>query len=240
MTIQKIRMRVGIAALCLTPMSAMAAHGFGSVYEAKLHALNNSGVSGTATLAFRGGDTLTVVLNGQRLTADASHIQHIHGLADATVDAVCPNIGADTGGDNLLSLAEAGAVYGPPILSLDPAPTAAADGSVNYAATITLGAAGVPSLDDLGNPVNRVVVLHGMTINGAYDATIPVACGEINRVLLQEPPVTPTPVPTPVPTAAPTATPAPTMAPRSGNGGSGSLGGLLLLLMGLGAWSRRR
>lgn len=234
MTIRKTRMRVGILALSLAPMSAIAAHGFGSVYEAELHALNNSGVSGTATLAFKGGDTLTVVLNGQHLTPDATHIQHIHGLADASVDAVCPTLAADTGGDNLVSLAEAGAVYGPPILSLDPAPVAAADGSVNYSATFMLGAAGVPSLDDLGNPANRVVVLHGLTVNGAYDAAIPVACGEITRVQLQEPPVTPGP------TMAPTVTPAPTMAPSSGSGGSGSLGGLGLLLVGLGAWARRR
>src|SRR4051812_5099527 len=50
-------------------------------YFANLTPLNNSGVTGTASLTLNGND-LTVVLNAVGLEPDKLHPQHIHGFVD--------------------------------------------------------------------------------------------------------------------------------------------------------------
>lgn len=60
-----------------------------------------------------------------------------------------------------------------------------ADGKPSFERTFTLGEVEfeeegqVISYADLKPLQNRAIVLHGMTVNGEYVATLPVACGQI-------------------------------------------------------------
>ena len=139
-------------------------------YTADIMALNGSGVMGTATLTLE-GDKLTVQLMASGLEAGKLHPQHIHGFMDKNKNAVCPPMSADTDGDGLVELGEGLPFYGPVLLSLEPFPTAP-DGTINYTRTFDVTAAMLPLQ-------NNVIVLHGMTVNGEYVATLPVACGAI-------------------------------------------------------------
>ena len=167
---------------------------FDGTYYAQLAALNESGVSGTATLTLE-GDQLTVHLEASGLEPNQLHLQHIHGFSDVdeteddahlhqAVTSVCPNPEMDTNGDGLIELEEGLPAYGPVLVSLDPAPTADDEGNVEYDATLTVD----PS--QLLDPTKRVIVLHGMTVDEEYVATLPVACGPIEE---GEPPEEPEP-----------------------------------------------
>jgi hypothetical protein len=140
-------------------------------YTVHLTELNNSGVSGTATIDLK-GDMIDVQLHASGLTPNVEHMQHIHGFTDSNKKAVCPPMSADTDGDGLISLLEGVPFYGPVLVALTPYPTASATGMVSF-------------MNDYGisrvvRPLqNNVIVLHGMIVDGVYDATIPVACGEI-------------------------------------------------------------
>ncbi|WP_299701733.1 hypothetical protein [uncultured Pontibacter sp.] len=140
-------------------------------YTVHLMELNNSGVSGMATIDLK-GDMIDVHLEASGLTPNMEHMQHIHGFTDSNKNAVCPPMSADTDGDGLISLAESVPYYGPILVPLTPYPTADASGMVNF-------------MNDYGisrvvRPLqNNVIVLHGMYVDGVYDPTIPVACGQI-------------------------------------------------------------
>ena len=139
-------------------------------YTADISALNNSGVSGTATLTLE-GDMLTVHLMASGLEPNKLHIQHIHGFTDNNKNAICPPMSADTDGDGIVSLTEGLPFYGPILLSLDPSQKAP-DGTINYTQTFAVTADMLPLQ-------NNVIVLHGLTVNGTYEVTLPVACGAI-------------------------------------------------------------
>lgn len=141
-------------------------------YTAHISSLNDSGVSGTATLTLM-GDKLTVHIQASGLEPGMVHPQHIHGFMDNNKNAVCPPMSADTDGDGLVELGEGLPFYGPVLLSLEPFPTAP-DGTIDYKQTF-----------DISDKMyllplqNNVIVLHGMTVDGEYWPTLPVACGEI-------------------------------------------------------------
>lgn len=139
-------------------------------YTANIMSLNDSGVSGTATLTLE-GNQLTVHIMATGLEPGMVHPQHIHGFMDDNRNAVCPPMSADTDGDGLVELGEGVPFYGPVLLDLTPFPTAP-DGSVNYTQTFTVSAGILPLQ-------NNVIVLHGMTVDGEYWPTLPVACGAI-------------------------------------------------------------
>jgi len=146
-------------------------------YQVTLGALNNSGVTGHVLLTLA-GTQLTVVLQARNLEAGKEHMQHIHGLASGT--ATCPTAAlADSDHDGIITLAEGLPFYGAVLQALTPYPTANAAGNVSYTQTFTLTAAQVATL---GTLETRTIVLHGKTINGAYDASVPVACGQITKV----------------------------------------------------------
>jgi hypothetical protein len=141
-------------------------------FTADLSQLNNSGVTGTVHLALT-GDQLKVVLDAQNLEANQQHMQHIHGLASG--NATCPTASADSNHDGLISFSEGLPFYGAVLVPLEPFPTANASGNVHYEETLTVSASTIGALE------TRTIVLHGKTVSGAYDATLPVACGQIAK-----------------------------------------------------------
>ena len=143
-------------------------------YRASLGALNNSGVHGTATLMLD-GNMLTVTVEAMGLEAGKPHPQHIHGFTENNRNSTCPTSALDTNGDGLIDLGESVPAYGPVILDLAPTPTADASGKVMYTRTFEISR-------DLLPLQNRAIVLHGLTVNGTYIPTLPVACGQIMSV----------------------------------------------------------
>lgn len=159
----------------LTAQNTDAAHqsksfNLNKVYTVNLSELNNSGVSGTATLTLM-GDKLEVHIQASGLEPNMPHPQHIHGFEKNNKNSTCPTMAADMNRDGLVDLAEGLPSYGPVLLTLTPTPTAP-DGTINYKQTFDMSA----SLRPLQN---RAIVLHGLTVDGEYMATLPVACGMI-------------------------------------------------------------
>lgn len=143
-------------------------------YKASIQALNNSGVSGTAMLWLE-GSMLTVKIDAMGLEANMLHPQHIHGFMDNNKNSTCPNWSADTNGDGIISLEEGLPSYGPVLLSLTEFPTADSNGEIHYMKKFTIDGSVLPLQ-------NRAIVLHGLTLNGTYVATLPVACAQIQTV----------------------------------------------------------
>ena len=143
-------------------------------YTATLNSLNNSGASGTATLSLE-GNMLTVKIEAMGLEPNKLHPQHIHGFEADTRNSTCPTMAADTNGDGYVDLVEGLPSYGPVLLNLAPLPTAAANGNVMFEQTFEISKNLLPLQ-------NRAIVLHGLTVNGVYEAVMPVACGQIQNM----------------------------------------------------------
>jgi hypothetical protein len=173
-------MKTGILSAALVGALALGASGDVLARETKsftvdLDAMNNSGVQGTArVIADYDAGLLTVMIMATGLEPNALHPQHIHGFIENTRKGRCPTMAADVNGDNLVDLGEGLPFYGPILLSLEPFPTAP-DGTINFVETYALD----KSMKALQN---RVIVLHGMTVGGAYWPTLPVACGTLDKV----------------------------------------------------------
>jgi hypothetical protein len=164
-----------VLALSLSLLTAVAAAHEGTRhFVAQLDALNNSGVSGVAHLTLD-GDTLTVTVMATGLEADKLHPQHIHGFANPS-NSTCPTIAADANGDGLVSVGEGAPNYGPVLRALTPF-TTAPGGTIVYEATFS--GAELDGLQPLPTLQNRAIVIHGLSVAGAYDASLPVACGQI-------------------------------------------------------------
>lgn len=145
------------------------------MYTVEFGSLNGSDVSGTAQLHLE-GSTLTVDITASGLEAEKLHPQHIHGFSENKGNSTCPPASADMDGDGFVSIPEGAPFYGGVLLTLNPLPTADADGNINFTMTYEYED-GVDS--DLTPLQNRAIVLHGMTVNGEYWAGLPVACGQI-------------------------------------------------------------
>ncbi len=158
------------------------------MYTVDFTALNGSGVSGSAELTLT-GDQLTVKVNATGLEPNMVHPQHIHGFSEDKRNSTCPTPAADTNGDGLVDLVEGLPSYGGVLLELyvpiDEFPVADANGVLTYERTFTLGETEFTEEGELitesalSTLQNRTIVLHGMTVNGEYIATLPVACGQI-------------------------------------------------------------
>lgn len=163
----------------LSAQNSEAAHQTNSMnlnktYMVELMELNGSGVHGMAHIELMGNE-IEVSLEAAGLTPEMEHMQHIHGFTENNKNAVCPPMSADTNGDGLISLAEGVPFYGPVLVALNPYPMADATGMVDFMDQYTIARA-ARSLQ------NNVIVLHGMYVDGVYDPTIPVACGQIKVV----------------------------------------------------------
>lgn len=177
-----------------------------AIYIADLKPLNNSGVTGTATFFIHDDEKFHAKVHAKGLAPKQVHPQHIHGFVAEGTDAICPPESA-SGDDALLSLGEGFPFYGPIIVPLDSElvpltqqayPVANPAGVLNYNEIVGLetflqafDAAydGNQGIDDL-DLTKRVVVVHGAfvkdgmivppgTKDAVYEATLPVACGEI-------------------------------------------------------------
>src|SRR5690606_38937645 len=91
--------------------------------------------------------------------------------------AVCPTLAADTSEDGFVSLEEGLPFYGPPVVPLfvdadaEAYPTAGDDGTYSFEQTFTVD----PDVD----LTSTVLVIHGMNVDEEYDASMPVACGQV-------------------------------------------------------------
>ncbi len=142
-------------------------------YEFNLYELNNSGVEAEAELTLK-GNKLKISLEASGMEAGKAHPQHIHGHGDASINARCPGMEADKDGDGLVSVGEGLPDYGPIVLPLTPFNLVDVDGSLKYEASFIVDPSTLEPL------FNRAIVLHGMTVNGTYIPSLPIACGEIS------------------------------------------------------------
>ena len=153
-------------------------------YKACLTELNDSDAVAFAYMSME-GNTLNTHVYQFNVEAGMLHPQHIHGLDDSSANATCPPASA-AGEDGLLTLEDGAPFYGAVRVSLTDEsgdfPTADAEGMVEYHRTFTLGSEGTISAEDLGPLENRAVVVHGMTVEGEYIATLPIACAEIMKI----------------------------------------------------------
>lgn len=181
-------------------------------FTVKLMHLNNSGVTGEATITYLQDGKFETHVMAENLAPNVAHPQHIHGFGvmdENPKDAVCPPMSA-AGEDGLLSLPEGLPFYGPVLIPLDSElvpltqqkyPRANGHGQVNYleytnTATMVMAIdeanEGKQSLKSLALS-KRVIVIHGAyvkdnmivpegTEGAEYMAALPVACGEIEEV----------------------------------------------------------
>ena len=146
-----------------------------SQYKVELVPLNGSGVYGEVDINLREGKMLSVSVSAMGLEAEKIHPQHIHGFNKPVSEASCPGIESDSNGDGIISLSEALPSFGPIVLPLVPFDLVDAMGNLEYQATFTINPGSLQPLH------KRAIVLHGMTVNGKYIPSLPVACGVIVR-----------------------------------------------------------
>lgn len=165
-------------ALVLAVPALVLAGGRPTTYESTLKTLNGSGASAHARITLD-GDQLTIHMEEVGLEAGMPHPQHVHGklpgeaTASPTIISKCPAPSRDTNGDGLVSFAEGLPDYGGVLVNFG-APLASPDGTFTLDTTMTV---------DPGIDLNsRALVIHGLTVNGAYDASMPVACGQVHQV----------------------------------------------------------
>jgi hypothetical protein len=173
------------------------------------HADGGSRVRGEAELRLD-GRRLTVQLKTRGLTPNEPHAMHIHGTLEAKNECPGIEADVNTGDpidqggfvagtpDGLISLGEGLPDYGPIQVSLTNRGDTSADsgltlerftkadaqGRLNYHRTFTIPREVATELSDLH------IVLHGAdlpkdanssSLSSLFEATLPVACGEINR-----------------------------------------------------------
>jgi len=142
-------------------------------YELKLYALNDSGVSGKAEIKLVNGNEIRVSIKARGLEAGRPHPQHIHGFNAPLKDSACPDLSNDINGDGIVTINEGAAVFGPIIVPLVPFDLADVNGDLRYRASFTINPDSLLPLE------KRTIVLHGMTVNGQYIPSLPIACGQI-------------------------------------------------------------
>lgn len=166
------------------------------IFRADLEMLNDSGVQGVAMVTVRNG-RFYVKVNAHGLESDQVHPQHIHGFLEG-MESTCPTLADDANDDGLIQVGEGAPAYGGILVPLDgnldvaeglgdltTFPTADnGGGAVTYKRNISTDGLAINgglgfdalSLDD------HAIVLHGLTVDGDYVASLPVACGTLSAV----------------------------------------------------------
>ncbi|MFD3003964.1 hypothetical protein ACFS7Z_26650 [Pontibacter toksunensis] len=157
------------------------------MYKVQLNPLNNSGVTGTATVMMKENGEFEVITDIEGLVPNMVHPQHIHGFVMenmADKDAMCPPPSAG-GADGLLTLEEGQPFYGPILIPLDDKlvpltaenfPVATSAGTISYGGKVMTSSL-VSAFDAMHNGTQtmkdleldkRVIVIHGAyVINNA-------------------------------------------------------------------------
>lgn len=171
---------VALAALltvAVAPVGAAHKERGTTYYTAQLAPLNGSGVTGEVEIQVQ-GNRLDVMMVVRGVEPGQIHPQHIHGFDGNEQDATCPPPSA-AGDDGLISIAEGEPFYGPVQLALDPFPTPQ-DGTYVFHETFKITNADKDfTVQDARDLVDEEIVIHGMTVDGEYWATLPVACGAL-------------------------------------------------------------
>lgn len=144
-----------------TPSDNRAQH-----FTTTLTGLNGSRVSGSGTLLVTGGDKLKVNLSLAGLEPGQPHYVGISGLPSG--NATCPTSSTDdTDHDGVISLSEAQPSVGNVLATLST--------SQQTGEQLTMSSSWLPL-------PSRTIIVLGETVNGIYDASLPVACGQISAV----------------------------------------------------------
>jgi hypothetical protein len=153
------------------------------VYHVTLMAENNSGVTGQATL-IRRGNILRVSLVVSGLEPNQLHAAHLHGFAGQPQDkpsmmpppeAAAADPTPNGLGPSITSESEGTPFVGPVIKTLSRGIRANANGVGRLNTAVNLGhdayAVGILPLEF------RALEVHGLTVNGTYQPSVPVAGG---------------------------------------------------------------
>jgi len=132
-------------------------------FTTTLTGLNGSGVSGSGTLLVTGGNQLKINLSLTGLEPGQPHDVAISGLPSG--NATCPTSSADANRDGAVSLSEAQPSVGDVLATLSTSQQAGEQ--------LTMSSSWLPL-------PSRTIIVLGATVNGIYDASLPVACGEIS------------------------------------------------------------
>ena len=147
------------------------------IYSTCAFPLNDSNSKALTYLEVQGNMVKATVL-AAGVTPNQQHAQHLHGFDNGT-NSTCPPAGADEDEDGFISLEEGVPYYGGVKLALsnedDSFPMANASGFYTYERTFDITGMDL-SWEDLS------VVVHGRDVEGAYNATLPVACGQISNL----------------------------------------------------------
>ena len=150
------------------------------MYKVQLNPLNNSGVTGTATVMMNEKGEFEVITDVMGLAPGMVHPQHIHGFVTEDMmdkNAVCPPPSA-AGPDGLMTLEEGAPFYGPILIPLDDKlvpltsenfPVATPAGTISYGGQVMTSSL-VSAFDAMHNGMQtvkdleldkRVIVIHG-------------------------------------------------------------------------------
>jgi hypothetical protein len=171
----KLASKVLIVSLVLATTSLYAdnENGDSRSFIVNMVPLNSSGIYAEVELELINGKTLHVEIEASGLEPGKPHPQHIHGFNRPENNSTCPTAANDTNGDGIITITEGIPAFGPILLPLVPFDLVDASGNLDYEATFTINPGTMQPLH------KRTVVLHGMTVRGAYVPSLPVACGEI-------------------------------------------------------------
>jgi hypothetical protein len=147
------------------------------IYKTCAYPMNGSKSFALATFEVQ-GNTLIANVIASGMTPNEEHLQHIHGFDDGS-NSMCPPMDADEDESGFITLEEGAPYYGGIQLKLDyedeTFPTANEHGFYTYQRTFDLSTMTLPAWDKLS------VVAHGRDVEGDYQATLPVSCGEISE-----------------------------------------------------------
>lgn len=146
-------------------------------FAADLRPLNGSDVEGTARMTLA-GNHFVVDIDARGLERNRIHAQHIHGVRDEARAPSCPTSADGLNGGGFVGPEQAERAYGGEVLALEPFPTVARNGRLDWEVTMNVAPDEVRPLE------RRVLVLRGGSANTAgggaeYEPDLPVACGEI-------------------------------------------------------------
>ncbi len=152
----------------------------GPEFELRFESMNGSGVTVTGGIEFE-DSVMVVTMQGDGVESGSEHGVAMHGLRGdgpfyLDPQGTCPTQEHDSDGDGIITDAEGQQAYGAALVPLPPLSVREDGETFSYTGRVDADEIG---WDPIGVPALRVIVLYGMTVSGAYDPSIPIACGRI-------------------------------------------------------------